>query len=125
MSSPCAILRNIESVSQIVADFLGNPAAFTSAVAADLSARIEAIRGAVRDLPLAVGPKNDLLRRLNEAQVILSTPGILTKVEQLLAVLQILQLSALKVKNRNLPCPPGQVKVFPSNRFSTICNSIC
>ena len=122
MSSACSVLRRIEEVSQAVAEFLGNPGALTPAVAADLINRIELIRGAVRSLPLASGPKNDILRRLNQAQFILQNGTLgLTPIERVLSVLQILQLSAFKVKNRKLPCPQGFVTVHPSNRFNTIC----
>jgi len=122
VSSACSVLRRIEEVSQAVAEFLGNPGALTPAVAADLINRIELIRGAVRSLPLAAGAKNDLLRRLNQAQFILQngTPG-LSAIERILAVLQILQLSAFKLKNRKLPCPQGFITVHPSNRFNTLC----
>ena len=122
MSSACSVLRRIEDVSQAVAEFLGNPGALTRAVAADLINRIELIRGAVRNLPLASGPKNDLLRRLNQAQFILQngTLGI-SAIEQVLAVMQILQLSAFKLQSRKLPCVQGFVTVHPSNRFNTIC----
>lgn len=118
--SSCAVLRNIERVSQIVADFLGNPGAFTPAQAARVSAEIESVRGSVRNLPLAAGPKNDILRRLSEAQFLLAN-GPLGTVDTILAVLQILSIAALKVSNRKLPCTPGKVTVYPSNCFSTIC----
>lgn len=122
MSSACSVLRRIEEVSQAVAEFLGNPGALTPAVAADLITRIELIRGAVRNLPLASGPKNDILRRLNQAQFILQNGTLsLSDIERVLAVLQILQLSAFKVKNRKLPCPQGFVTVHPSGRFNTLC----
>ena len=122
MSSACSVLRRIEEVSQEVAEFLGNPSALTPAIAADLSNRIELIRGGVRNLPLASGPKNDILRRLNQAQFILQNGTLgLSNIQRILSVLQILQLSALKVSSRKLPCPPGFVTVHPSNRFNTIC----
>lgn len=122
MSSACSVLRRIEEVSQAVAEFLGNPGALTPAVAADLINQIKLIRGAVRALPLASGPKNDILRRLNQAQFILQNGTLgLSAIDRILAVLQILQLSAFKVKNRKLPCPQGFVTVHPSNRFNTIC----
>ncbi|NLW60062.1 MAG: hypothetical protein GX073_06945 [Firmicutes bacterium] len=122
MSSACSVLRRIEEVSQAVAEFLGNPGALTPAVAADLINRIELIRGAVRSLPLAAGAKNDLLRRLNQAQFILQNGTLgLSAIERILAVLQILQLSAFKLKNRKLPCPQGFITVHPSNRFNTLC----
>jgi len=122
VSSACSVLRRIEEVSQAVAEFLGNPGALTPAVAADLINRIELIRGAVRSLPLAAGAKNDLLRRLNQAQFILQNGTLgLSAIERILAVLQILQLSAFKLKNRKLPCPQGFITVHPSNRFNTLC----
>lgn len=122
--SSCSVLRNIERVSQLVADFLGNPAAFTPAQAARLSGEIESVRGSVRNLPLAAGPKNDILRRLSEAQFLLSS-GTLGTVDTLLAVLQILALAALKVSTRKLPCTQGIVTVHPSNCFSTACRCCC
>lgn len=122
VSSACSVLRRIEEVSQAVAEFLGNPGALTPAVAADLINRIELIRGAVRSLPLAAGAKNDLLRRLNQAQFILQNGTLgLSAIERILAVLQILLLSAFKLKNRKLPCPQGFITVHPSNRFNTLC----
>lgn len=122
--SSCSVLRNIERVSQLVADFLGNPTAFTAAQAATISAEIESVRGSVRNLPLAAGPKDDILRRLSEAQFLLAN-GPLNRVDTLLAVLQILSIAALKVTNRKLPCTPGKVTVFPSNCFSTTCRCCC
>ncbi|HHZ20261.1 MAG TPA: hypothetical protein GX391_07125 [Firmicutes bacterium] len=120
--SACSVLRSIERVSQLVADFLGAPNTLTPAQAANLSREIELVRGSVRNLPLATAPKNDILRRLNQAQFLLANPT-LSRVDTLLAVLNILSLAALKVKNRRLPCPPGLVIVHPSNRFSTVCRS--
>lgn len=123
MSSSCSVLRRIENVSQAVAEFLGNPGALTPAVAADLITQIELIRGAVRNLPLASGPKNDILRRLNQAQFILNNGTLgLSDIERVLSVLQILQLSAFKVSSRKLPCVQGFVAVHPSNRFNTTCH---
>ncbi|HBL36652.1 MAG TPA: hypothetical protein DDZ55_07575 [Firmicutes bacterium] len=122
MSSSCSVLRRIENVSQAVAEFLGNPGALTPAIAADLITQIELIRGAVRNLPLASGPKNDILRRLNQAQFILNNGTLgLSDIERVLSVLQILQLSAFKVNSRKLPCVQGFVTVHPSNRFNTAC----
>lgn len=118
--SACSVLRSIERVSQLVADFLGAPGTLTPAKAATLSREIELVRGGVRNLPLAAAPKNDILRRLNQAQFLLAN-GTLSTVETLLAVLNILSLAALKVKNRRLPCPPGLVIVHRSNCFSTAC----
>lgn len=122
MSSACSVLRRIEDVSQAVAEFLGNPSALTPTVASDLINRIELIRGGVRNLPLSSGRKNDLLRRLNQAQFILQNGTLgLSDIQRILSVMQILQLSAMKVNNRKLPCTGGIVTVHPSNRFSTIC----
>ena len=122
MSSACSVLRRIEVVSQEVAEFLGNPSALTPAIAAELSNQIELIRGVVRNLPLSTARKNDILRRLNQAQFILANGTLgLSDIERILSVLQILQLSAMKVKNRKLPCVGGFVTVHPSNCFSTIC----
>ncbi|HHU50742.1 MAG TPA: hypothetical protein GXZ36_02825 [Firmicutes bacterium] len=119
--SACSVLRRIENILQQVTDFLGNPAAFTQATADNLSQQIELVRGGVRNLPLARGPKNDILARLNQAQFLLSNNNLST-VELLLAVINILQVAAMKVKGRKLPCGPGLVTVHPSNRLSTICN---
>jgi len=119
--SACSVLRRIENVLQEITDFLGNPAAFSQSVANNLSRQIELIRGAVRNLPLAVGPKNDILARLNQAQFLLENND-LSPVELLLAVINILQIAAMKIKGRKLPCPPGFVIVHPSNRHSTICD---
>jgi len=122
MSSACSVLRRIEVVSQEVAEFLGNPSALTPAIAADLSNQIELIRGVVRNLPLSTARKNDILRRLNQAQFILANGTLgLSDIERILSVLQILQLSAMKVKSQKLPCVGGLVTVHPSNRFSTVC----
>lgn len=119
--SACSVLRRIENILQQVTDFLGNPAAFTQATADNLSQQIELVRGGVRNLPLARGPKNDILARLNQAQFLLSNNNLST-VELLLAVINILQVAAMKVKGRKLPCGPGLVTVHPSNRLNTICN---
>ena len=122
--SACSVLQNIQNVSQMIADFLGNPGAFNPTVAADLVTQIELIRGAVRELPINALRKNDILARLNEAQFILQQNSALgfTAITELLAVMQILQLSALKIQNLRLPCPQGLTTVHPSNTFSTTCN---
>lgn len=122
--SACSVLQSIQNVSQIIADFLGNPGAFNPSVAADLINQIELIRGAVRELPVNAQRKNDILARLNEAQFILQQNGALgfTVITELLAILQILQLSVLKIQNLRLPCPQGITTVHPSNTFSTLCN---
>ena len=122
--SACSVLQDIENVSQRVADFLGNRHAFTPEVAADLVIEIEQIRGAVRELPINFRRKNDLLARLNEAQFILRQDGALgfKVLTEILAVLQILQLSAFKVQNLRLPCPQGITTVVSSNTFNTSCN---
>jgi hypothetical protein len=125
--SSCSVLRDIQNVSQQIAPFLEFPGSLTPATAAALINSLELIKGAVRSLPLAFAPKNDILNVLTEAQTILQLNGSLglTSIEQLLSVLQLLQLAVLKVTNANLPCPQGLVIVTPSNTFSTICNRIC
>jgi hypothetical protein len=122
--SVCSVLRDIQNISQTVADFLGNPNAFTPAVAANLVTQFELVRGAVRELPINFTLKNDILTRLNEAQFILQQNGILgfNTITELLAVLQIITVSALKVQNLRLPCPQGITTVVSSNAFSTICD---
>lgn len=122
--SSCSVLRDIQTVSQQIAPFLASPGSLTPTAAATLIASIESIKGAVRALPLASVPKNDILDVLTEAQTILQLDGSLglTSAEQLLSVLQLLQLAALKVNNANLPCTQGQVFVSPSNVFNTACS---
>ena len=91
----------------------------------NLLGEIETVIGGVRNLPISSKEKRRILRHLQEAQVILRNGRLgLRVVERLLAVVQILQLAGFKIQNKKLPCPPGKVTVFPSNRFSTIC-SIC
>lgn len=116
--SVCSVLRNIQNVEQQIAPFLATPAALTPAVAASLVTSIELIKGAVRELPLAFVPKNDILNVLTEAQTILQLNGALglTSIEQLLSVLQLLDLAALKVRNTNLGCPQGFTTVSSSSR---------
>lgn len=122
--SACSVLQNIQNVSQVIADFLANPGAFSPTTAANLIIQIELVKGAVRELPINATRKNDILNRLNEAQFILQQNGALgfTIITELLAILQILQLSALKVQNLCLPCPQGTTTVRPSTTFSTRCN---
>lgn len=122
--SSCSVLRDIQNVSQQIAPFLSSPGSLTPAIAATLVTSLELVKGAVRALPLAFGPKNDILNVLTEAQTILQLNGSLglTSAEQLLSVLQLLQLAAFKVENANLPCPQGLVFVTPSNVFNTTCN---
>lgn len=122
--SACSALQNIQNISQTIADFLANPGAFNATVAANLVIQIELVKGSVRELPINAIRKNDILNRLNEAQLILQQNGALgfTAITELLAILQILQLSALKIQNLRLPCPQGITTVVPSNTFSTICN---
>jgi len=123
--SACAVLRRIEKVSQRVANFLDRPGRLTRSAANNLIGEIETVIGGVRNLPLSAKNKKAILRHLRQAQAILRNGRLnLRAIEQLLAVVQILQLAGYKIQIRKLPCPPGKVKVFPSNRFSTIC-SIC
>lgn len=122
MSNTCIVLSDIENISQVIADFLSNPAAVTPAVITNLVSQIELINGAVRSLPLAIDIKNDFLNRLAQAQFLLqnNVGGIQNT---LLAVLQILQLVALKVQNHPVPCTQGLTIVHPSNTFNTTCQS--
>lgn len=118
--SSCSILRAIEQAEQQIANFINNPTALTTTQRTRLVSLINSISGAVRELPLRVGPKTDILNRLTQAANLLSTgPATLATI---LAVLQILSLVALKVQTRKLPCPQGIVTVVPSNCFNTICN---
>ncbi len=122
--SACAVLRRIEKVSQRAADFLDRPGGLTRSAANALIAEIETIIGGVRNLPLSAKNKSAILRHLQEAQAILRNGRLnLRAIEQILAVVQILQLAGFKIQNKKLPCPPGKVTVFPSNRFSTICST--
>jgi hypothetical protein len=122
MSNTCIILNAIENVSQFVADFLANPGSFTTADATFLINEIELVIGSVRELPLNQQRKFDILNRLAEAQVILQNGTLgLSQINQLLAVLQILQVAALKVSNRKIPCTQGFTDVRPSNTFNTSC----
>ena len=121
--SACAVLRRIERVSQRVADLLDRPGRLTRPVADNLIEEIETVIGGVRNLPLSKKNKRAILRHLQEAQVILRNGRLgLRAIEQLLAVVQILQLAGYKIQIKKLPCPPGKVTVFPSNRFSTFCS---
>lgn len=119
--SSCSILKAIETTEQALANFLSNPAAFNSTQRANISAMIESIKGAVRELPIKKGPKNDMLNRLTQAQNILKSSG-LEPSDRILAVLSILSIVELKVENRRLCCPQGIVTVVPSCKFSTACN---
>lgn len=122
--SKCSVLQDIQNLLQAIAEFLGNPGAFNPTVAANLITQIELVRGAVRALPINATRKNDILTRLNEAQFILQQNGALgfDAITELLAILQILQISALKIQNLFLPCTQGITTVHPSNTFSTVCN---
>lgn len=123
--SACAVLRRIEKVSQRVADFLDRPGRLTRSEADRLNREIETVIGGVRNLPLSAKHKKAILRHLAQAQTILRNGRRLPRaLDQLLAVIQILQITGFKIRQRKLPCPPGKVTVFPSNRFSTICADI-
>ena len=123
--SACAVLRRIEKVSQRAADFLDQPGRLTRSVVDNLLVEIETVIGGVRNLPLSKKNKRAILRHLQEAKIILRNGRLnLSAIQRLLAVVQILQLAGYKIQIKKLPCPPGKVTVFPSNRFSTIC-SIC
>jgi hypothetical protein len=123
MSCSLIVLNGIENVSQTVANFLTNPASLTSANATTLITQIELVIGSVRELPLNAQRKADIINRLVEAQVILQNGTLgLTTIEQLLAVLQILQVAALKVSDRNIPCVQGFTSASHSNVFNTSCS---
>jgi hypothetical protein len=117
--SACSVLRSIEQTQQQIANFINNPAALTATQRVRLSNLIESIRGAVRELPLRSGPKDDIINRLNQANNLILNGS--ASIATILAVLQILSLVALKVQTRKLPCPQGLVTVIPSNCFNTIC----
>lgn len=123
--SVCSVLQNIQNVSQTIADFLVNPGLFNLTVATNLITQIEIIKGAVRELPINFIRKNDILNRLSEAQLILQQDGALgyTTLTELLAILQILQLSAFKIQNLHLSCPQGTTTVVGATVFSSLCNS--
>src|SRR5690554_3498901 len=120
--SACAVLRRIEKVSQRVANFLDRPDRLSRSEVERLSGEIETVIGGVRNLPLSAKHKNAILRHLAQAQAILRNNGRLPRaLDQLLAVIQILQIVGFKIRQRKLPCPPGKITIFPSNRFNTIC----
>jgi ABC-type transporter Mla subunit MlaD len=121
MSNTCTLLREIENVSQKIANFLSKPSSFTSSIATRLSNQIQKMVGAVRELPISSKQRKDIINRLRQAERILSNTK-LEKVDRLLAALEILQVVALKVRNRCVPCTQGLTSVHPSNTFSTVCN---
>ncbi|HEY8464142.1 MAG TPA: hypothetical protein VIM29_09015 [Bacillota bacterium] len=124
MSNTCIVLRAIENVSQLIADFLSTPGFFTNNDADFLSNQIQLIVGSVRELPLAKKAKADILNRLAEIQDILQKRIFShTGNNRLLVVLQLLQLVALKVANRKIPCTQGLAEIKPSNVFNTACKS--
>ncbi|HYH03374.1 MAG TPA: hypothetical protein VEC37_09750 [Bacillota bacterium] len=122
MSNTCIVLKAIENVSQLVADFLPNPALFTGDDATFLINQIELVAGSVRELPVTAALRADILGRLVEIQTILQNGTLsLTTINRLLAVLQLLQVVALKVANRKVPCTQGFAEIRPSNVFNTAC----
>lgn len=126
MSNTCILLRNIENVSQLVTNFLSNPAAFTAADAAFIISQLELVKGSVRALPVGFAFKEDLLARLTQAQLILQDGLVIADpATRLLAVLQILQVVALKANNRPVCCTQGITTVTPSATFSSSCNRCC
>lgn len=126
MSNSCIILREIENLSQRVADFLTRSGSLRGSAVRRLIDEIERIIGKARGLPLARRQKEDIINRLLQAIRILQDGRRgLDKVERVLAVLSILQVVALKVKNRKIPCTQGFTIVHPSNVFSTICQCCC
>lgn len=122
MANTCTILRRIEKISQKLADLLSRP---RSRRAVDkIINQILLLRGSVRELPIAKKAKRDILNRLAQAQRLLRNDNFNGAVNRILAVLSILQVVVLKVKNRRVPCAQGLTIVHPSKPFSTICQ-IC
>ena len=101
MSTSLSVLRTIENISQFVSDFLLFPQTFTASNAADLVIQLQLLIGAIRELPLSPIPKADVINRINEIIVIVQS-GTQNVTEQLLAVLQLLQVVALKINNRSI-----------------------
>ncbi len=124
MANTCTILRRIERLSQRVADFLSRPRSLNRSAINRLNDDLELLRGAVRELPLARGPKNDILNRIAQAQRLLRSRHIEEAIDRILAVLAVLQVVTVKVKSRRIPCAQGLTIVHPSKPFSTICQ-IC
>jgi hypothetical protein len=121
MSNTCTLLKDIENISQKIANFLSKPSSLTSSAATRLSNRIQQIVGAVREFPVPSKRRKDIVNRLRQAERILRHSK-LGKVDRLLAALEILQVVALKIRNRCVPCTQGITTVSPSNTFSTVCN---
>ncbi len=120
--SACAVLRRIEKVSQRVANFLDRPGRLGPSEVERLRGEIETVIAGVRNLPLSAKHKQAILRHLTQAITILRNNRQLPRaLDQLLAVIQLLQIVGFKIRQRKLPCPPGKITVFPSNRFNTIC----
>ena len=125
MSSKCSVLNDLANLSQTVASFLSSPGTLTPTDITNLVTVVQTAQGAVRDLPINITRKTDILNRLDQAIFILQNNVFLFNTPtKLLAVLEIFQLVSLKVQNLMLPCPQGIVTVTPSNKFSTLCQ-IC
>lgn len=124
MANTCTILRRLEIVSQRVADFLSRPRSLSRSAINRLIQDLEILRGAVRELPIARRPKEDILNRLAQAQRLLRNGNLNGAINRILAVLAVLQVVTVKVNSRRIPCAQGLTIVHPSKPFSTICQ-IC
>lgn len=120
MSNTCIVLREIENLSQFVLNFISNPGAFTPIDAQFLVVQLESLRGVVRSLPLSAGIKADILGRLLQAQLLLQN-NVTSAFNEIISVLQILQVVAMKVTNHPVPCTQGLTIVHESNCFNTSC----
>jgi hypothetical protein len=122
MANTCTVLRRIEKISQKLADLLSRP---VSRRAIDrIINQIRLLKGSVRELPIAKKAKRDILNRLAQALRLLRNGNVNSAVTRVLAVLSILQVVTVKVKNRRVPCAQGLTIVHPGKPFSTICQ-IC
>jgi hypothetical protein len=96
--SVCSATRSLSDLTQLVLDGIqtGNSNLFSQ-----INIQIELVKGIIRELPIMATRKNDILFRLDQAQIELQT-GVLpgdTAAGLLSAVLQILQVVTLKIQN--------------------------
>lgn len=120
--SSCSAISTIENVSQFIANLIQNPSAFASNLPFLLQ-QVELIKGVVRNLPLAAGPKFDILGRLDEVSATLQN-ATLPVLQRLTIALQLLQLVVLKIQSKCLPCPQGQT-FATTTTFNTSCHKCC
>lgn len=118
MSNTCTVVKAIERVSQVIADFLPFQKLSPKEVRF-LVGQIELVAGAVRELPMNKCRKFDILHRLQEAKRLLKFGA---HHGTLVAVLQLLQLVALKVSVCKIPCAQGRTIVHPICKFNTACH---